>query len=150
MERPSTREIHRMRLAVLLAAAALAAPAHADPASEAARAYTVEASVAPAGLKVGETGALRVAIKPAPKAHVHPEAPLKVTLSATPGLTLAKQKVGRAELSDPRAEAPRFEVAVTGAVAGKQQASAMLDFFICSDAWCVKQVREVKVDVDVK
>ena len=139
-----------MRLAVLLAATALATPAHADPASEAAKAYAVEASVAPAALKVGEAGALRVAIKPAPKAHVHPEAPLKVTLSATPGLTLAKQKVGRADLSDPRAEAPRFEVALVGAAAGRQQVSAMLDFFICSDAWCVKQVREVKVDVDVK
>ena len=135
---------------LVAAATVLAVPAQADPAAEAAKAYTVEATVVPGSLKVGEAGALRIAIKPTPKAHVHPEAPLKVVLSATPGLTLAKQKVGRADLADPKAEAPRFEVAVKGAAAGKQQVTAALDFFICSDAWCVKQAREVKLDVDVK
>jgi len=110
----------------------------------------VEAAAVPAALKVGEAGALRIAIKPSPKTHVHPEAPLKVTLASTPGLTLAKAKLGRGDLKDPKAEAPIFEAAFTGAVAGRQQATATLDFFICSDAWCVKQVREIKLDVDVK
>jgi hypothetical protein len=34
--------------------------------------------------------------------------------------------------------------------AGKQEARAKLDFFICSDQWCVKQLRDVSVAVDVK
>ena len=33
---------------------------------------------------------------------------------------------------------------------GKQEAKAKLDFFICSDQWCVKQTRDVTVAVNVK
>jgi 4-hydroxy 2-oxovalerate aldolase len=34
--------------------------------------------------------------------------------------------------------------------AGKQEARAKLDFFICSDQWCVKQVKDVTIPVDVR
>jgi hypothetical protein len=139
-----------MRLAAAAVLALVATLARADPAAEAAKAYRIEASASPSTLRAGAGGTLVIAIRPEAKAHVHPEAPLKVTLAASPGLTLARQRLGRGELTDPKAEAPRFEVAFTAASAGPQQASATLDFFICSDQWCVKQVREVKVDVDVK
>lgn len=140
-----------MRLAVALIALlpALAARA-ADPAAEAARSYTLEASAAPAALKAGQQGTLHLAITPVGKTHVHPQAPLKVTLTASAGLTLGKASLGRADLADPKAEAPRFDVPFTAAAAGPQQARAKVDFFICSDAWCVKQVREVTIPVDVK
>jgi hypothetical protein len=134
--------------ALALAAQATAARA-ADPGEEAARSYTIEAT-GPATLKPGGTGTLVLAIKPTAKVHVHPQAPLKIALTATPGLTLGKSALGRKDLADPKAEAPRFEVPVTAAAAGKQEASAKVDFFICSDQWCVKQVRDVKVAIDVK
>ena len=143
-----------MRLAaVILAAvaAALAAPALADPAAEAAKAYTVEATAPPASAEGGRG-------RHAPHRHQAvaegPRAPRGAAqgdaCASTPGLTLAKAKLGRGDLKDPKAEAPIFEAAFTGAAAGKQQATATLDFFICSDAWCVKQVREIKLDVEVK
>jgi len=102
-----------MRLAAAAAVAffALAARA-ADPGAEAARSYTIEAT-GPATLKVGATGTLVVAIKPVPKTHVHPQAPLKIALSATPGLSLSKTALGRKDMPDPKAEAPRFEVPFT-------------------------------------
>ena len=121
-----------------------------DPGAEAARSYQLEVVAAPASLKAGGAGALRIAITPVAKTHVHPQAPLKVTLSSSPGLALSKAKLGRADLADPKAEAPRFEVPFTATAAGAQQATAVVDFFICSDAWCVKQVREVVVPVEVK
>jgi hypothetical protein len=139
-----------MRLAAAVAVALFALAARAiDPGAEAAKSYTLEAT-GPASLKVGATGTLVLAIKPVPKTHVHPQAPLKITLSASPGLTLAKTALGRKDLPDPKAEAPRFEVPFTAAAAGKQEARATVDFFICSDQWCVKQVRDVVVAVDVK
>ncbi len=147
-----------MRLAAAVAvfvalALALQAPAAraADPGDEAARSYTIEAT-GPATLRPGATGTLVLAIKPTAKVHVHPQAPLKITLAATPGLTLGKSALGRKDLGDPKAEAPRFEVPVTAAAsaAGRQEATAKVDFFICSDQWCVKQVRDVKVAIDVK
>jgi len=139
-----------MRLAAAAAVALFALAARAaDPGAEAARSYTIEAT-GPATLKVGAAGTLVLAIKPVAKTHVHPQAPLKIALSATPGLSLGKTALGRKDMPDPKAEAPRFEVPFTATAAGKQEASAKVDFFICSDQWCVKQVRDVVVAVDVK
>jgi hypothetical protein len=140
-----------MRLAVALAAAlhALAAQA-ADPGAEAAQSYKLDVAAAPSALQVGGEGALTVAITPLGKTHVHPQAPLKVTLSATPGLGLPKTTLGRADLPDPKAEAPAFKASFKATAAGAQELTAKVDFFICSDQWCVKQIREVKVAVAVK
>jgi hypothetical protein len=139
-----------MRLAAAAAVALFALAARAaDPGAEAARSYTIEAT-GPATLKVGASGTLVLAIKPVAKTHVHPQAPLKIALSATPGLSLGKTALGRKDMPDPKAESPRFEVPFTATAAGKQEATAKVDFFICSDQWCVKQVRDVVVAVDVK
>ena len=140
-----------MRLVVALAVALSALVARAaDPAAEAARSYRLEASASPSTLKAGGAGVLHLAIEPGPGTHVHPQAPLKVTLSATPGLALAKARLGRADLADPKGAAPRFEVPFKATAAGAQVATLKVDFFICSDAWCVKQARDVKLPVDVK
>jgi hypothetical protein len=140
-----------MRRAVAVLALAFAFAARAvDPSAEAARSYTLEASATPSAPRAGAAGTLVIAIRPAAKAHVHPQAPLKVTLSGTPGLQLAKTQLGRKDVADPKAEAPRFEVPFTATAAGKQEARAKVDFFICSDQWCVKQVRDVVVALDVK
>ncbi|HET9552654.1 MAG TPA: hypothetical protein VFP50_06775 [Anaeromyxobacteraceae bacterium] len=140
-----------MRLAVAAAVLALGLAARAaDPSAEAGKSYRIEASATPSAPKAGAAGTLVIAIQPLQKAHVHPQAPLKVTLEGTPGLTLAKTQLGRKDVADPKAEAPRFEVPFTATAAGKQEAKAKVDFFICSDQWCVKQVRDVVVAVDVK
>lgn len=140
-----------MRLAIALAAALAAAPAVAgDPGAEAARSYKLEVTAAPAALAVGGEGTLSVVITPVEKTHVHPQAPLKVTLAATGGLSLAKAALGRGDLADPKAEAPRLAAPFKATAAGAQEITAKVDFFICSDQWCVKQVREVKVPVAVR
>ena len=133
--------------ALLGARAAVAAP---DPSAEAARSYTLTATATPQALKAGGAGTLAIVITPQGKTHVHPQAPLKVTLSSSPGLALAKEKLGRADVADAKAEAASFAVPFTATAAGKQEARAKVDFFICSDQWCVKQVRELTVEVDVK
>jgi len=140
-----------MRLAIAVAVALHALPAlAADPGAEAARSYRLDVTSTPASLKVGGEGTLSIAITPLQKTHVHPQAPLKVTLTATPGITVAKASLGRGDLPDPKAEAPVFKVAFRAAAAGAQELTAKVDFFICSDQWCVKQIRDVKVAVDVK
>ena len=50
----------------------------------------------------------------------------------------------------PKAEGRRFEVPFVARAAGRQEARAKLDFFICSDQWCVKQVKDVVAAVDVE
>ena len=43
-----------------------------------------------------------------------------------------------------------FVFALISEAIGAEEARAKVDFFICSDQWCVKQVKDVTVAVDVK
>ncbi|WP_242361138.1 hypothetical protein [Anaeromyxobacter sp. SG17] len=138
----------RALVAVALVVAAPLARA-ADPAADAARSYRIDTQGSTTDVKAGGKGTLVLAIVPLEKVHVHPQAPLKITLEAR-GLTLAKTSLGHKDAQDPKAEAPRFEVPFVASAAGKQEAKAKLDFFICSDQWCVKQTRDVAVAVNVK
>lgn len=135
--------------AALALAAAVVARADAAAAA-AAKSYRIDTAGTTQQLKAGETGTLVLSIVPLEKVHVHPQAPLKITLEATPGLRLEKTTLGKADPVDPGAEGRRFEVPFAAAAAGKQEARAKLDFFICSDQWCVKQVKDVTVAVDVR
>jgi hypothetical protein len=99
---------------------------------------------------VGKSGLLVLSIVPVEKIHVDPRAPLKITLEATPGLKLSKTALGKADPVDPKAAGRRFEVPFVAEAAGKHQARAKLDFFVCSEQWCVKQVRDVTVAIDAR
>jgi hypothetical protein len=140
------------RAAAALALSLLAATALAvDPGAEAAKAYTLDTAGSTSALKAGEQGKLSVTIKPtAPGWHVHPQAPLKIRFEAPPALKLARAELGRKDAADPRAEQPRFETSFLAAAAGAQEAKATVDFFVCSDTACVKQVRTVAIPVAVR
>ncbi len=51
---------------------------------------------------------------------------------------------------DPKSDGRRFEVPFVVEKAGKHEARAKLDFFVCSDQWCVKQVRDVTIALEAK
>jgi len=141
----------RFALAVLAAALADGPARAADPGEEAARSYRVETAGTTGSLKLGEKGKLVLTIEPLqPKVHIHPQAPLKIKLTAPAGLKLDKAELVHRDAADPKADGRRFEVPFTAAAAGRQEARADLDFFICSDTWCVKQVRQVTFPVEVR
>ncbi len=140
-----------MRTLALLLAVSLAPLARADEAAaEAARSYRIETEGTTRSVKAGAGGVLVLSIVPLNGTHVHPQAPLKIALQATPGLALSKARLGHKDAVQPRADGPRFEVPFTAARAGKEEARAKVDFFICSEKWCVKQTRDVSVPVEVK
>jgi hypothetical protein len=125
------------------------ATAAADPSADAASSYAVRASAEPASLKAGASGMLRLVIEPVGAVHVDPKAPLKVTLTATPGLKLGKAQLGRSDAVQ-AGQGVSFAAPFTAAAAGQQEVKAKLDFFVCTDQWCVKQARDVSVAVDVR
>ncbi|MFT3915971.1 MAG: hypothetical protein QM704_18285 [Anaeromyxobacteraceae bacterium] len=135
---------------VLVLLALLAAPVAgaSTPGEEAARSYRLDTTGSTASLARGAAGKLVLAIVPGPGIHVHPQAPLKIALEGK-GLTFAKATLGHADAVDPKAEGPRFEVPFTATEAGAGEARARAEFFVCSDRWCVKQVKDVVVQVDV-
>ena len=140
----------RTMLALLLAVG-LAPSARADDAgAEAARSYRIETAGSTQQVKPGGAGVLVLSIVPLNGTHVHPQAPLKIALEASPGLALSKTRLGHKDATRPGAEGPRFEVPFTAAKAGREEARAKVDFFICSDRWCVKQVQDVTLAVEVK
>lgn len=140
-----------LRAFALLIAALFAGTALAQSATEAAQGYTLEAGASPSTVKVGEAGKVSIVIRPkAPTWHVHPQAPLKVQLNAPAGLELERRDLGRKDVADPKAEALRFESPFVATAAGRQLVQAKVDFFICSDKACVKQVKDVAVPVTVQ
>lgn len=140
-----------VRAFMLLAAALVAAPVLAQSAADAAQGYALEASASPAAVKVGEAGRVAVTIRPrAPTWHVHPQAPLRVQLEAPSGLKLERRELGRKDVADPKADALRFESPFVATAAGAQPVRAKVDFFICSDTACVKQVKDVAIPVTVR
>src|SRR5512141_2008384 len=143
-----------MRLPRLLAAAAALSLASvavaADPGDAAARSYRIETAGTTEKVAVGKAGVLVLSIVPVEKIHVDPRAPLKITLEGTPGLKLSKTVLGKADPVDPKADGRRFEVPFVAEAAGKHEARAKLDFFVCSDQWCVKQVRDVTVAIEAR
>src|SRR5512147_278745 len=91
----------RTVLLALIAAAALvagpAARAAGDVGAEAASSYRIETEGTTRALKPGGAGKLVLAIVPRSGTHVHPEAPLKIALSGSAGLALAKTALGHAD-----------------------------------------------------
>ena len=139
--------IRHLAAAVLLAAAALAV---AEPGDEASKSYRIETAGTTEQVSVGKAGVLVLSIVPVGKIHVDPRAPLKIALEGTPGLKLSKTALGKADPVDPAAAGRRFEVPFVAEKAGKHEARAKLDFFVCSDQWCVKQVRDVTVAIQAR
>ncbi|HEX9402418.1 MAG TPA: hypothetical protein VF912_20110 [Anaeromyxobacter sp.] len=139
--------IRTLAAAALLAAAPLA---QAEPGADAAKSYRIETTGTTQQIEVGKEGKLVLAIVPVEKIHVDPRAPLKITLEATPGVRLSRTSLGKADPVDPNSEGRRFEVPFVIEKAGKHEARAKLDFFVCSDQWCVKQVRDVTVALEAK
>jgi hypothetical protein len=121
-----------------------------EPGEEAARSYKIETEGTTEKVTVGKPGLLVLSIVPVEKIHVDPRAPLKITLEGSPGLKLSKTSLGKTDPVDPKATGRRFEVPFVAEAAGKHQAKARLDFFVCSDQWCVKQVRDVTVAIDAR
>jgi hypothetical protein len=129
---------------------ALPALAQADAHADAAKAYKIETSQAPLKVKKGETGQARVTVVPRSDAHVSPDAPVSVTVSAGPALELPKQKLGRPDAKATQAKGVEFEVPFVGKQAGNDQLKAQVTFFICTEKLCERQKREVALAVVVE
>ncbi|MBI5495156.1 MAG: hypothetical protein HY904_09005 [Deltaproteobacteria bacterium] len=112
--------------------------------------YALDTTRSSAELTVGEKGVLSIVIKPAPGRKVHDQAPLSISLKAPKGLTLAKAKLGQADVVNKGQAAPEFSVEITATAAGPQATEADLQFFICTEKWCERQQQRITVSTVVK
>ena len=116
-----------MRLLLLLALASLAGAAP-DPGFELVR------GAVPA-VKVRQNAALSLSIVPHPGHRLLASAPVIVRLSGE-GVHPARAEYRREDAVDPRAEVPRFELAITGDKAGAATLTADCTFYLCRGKLC--------------
>ena len=101
-------------------------------------------------VKKGQTGHAKVEVVPRADAHVSPDAPISLALTAGPSLKLAKEKMGRPEAKETKAKGVEFDIPFTAAAAGTDALKGTLSFFICTEKLCEKQQREIAVNVEVQ
>lgn len=120
-------------LGLVLAAAALSAARAGDAPPEHELRTGGEVTVA-----VGGSGSGSLTIVPAPGRRIDTRAPVTVRLSVTPaeGLELARRRLALADAADPRADAPRFDVALMGKAAGAYVVTADVRFWVCGAKTC--------------
>jgi hypothetical protein len=139
-------------MASFLGACLVAVPAfaEADAHADAATAYKIETSQGPLRVKKGEKAQAKVTVVPRSDAHVSPEAPLSVTVSAGPSLELPKQKLGRPDAKETAGKGVEFDVPFVGKQSGTDELKAQVTFFICTEKLCERQKREVALAVVVE
>jgi hypothetical protein len=99
-------------------------------------------------VKKGEQGQAKVEVVPRSDAHVSPDAPISLTVKGGPGVTVAKDKLGRAEAHETAAHGVSFDVPFTAAANDKLEGT--LSFFICTEQLCEKQKKEISLAVEVQ
>ena len=129
-------------LAFALAALVAAAP-------DVSGTYRIETTQTPK-VKKGETARGKVEVVPRSDAHVSPDAPISLTLTAGPTLQLAKEKLGRPDAKETQAKGVAFEVPFTAASAGKDEVKGTLTFFICTEKICARQQKTFSIAVEVQ
>ena len=126
---------------LMLALLLLAAP------PDVSNSYRVDAPVS-IKVKKGAAAQARIAVVPRSDAHVSPDAPISLSLTADPSVTLAKAKLGRADAKETEAKGVEFAVPFTAAASGELKGT--LSFFICTEKLCERQKREIAVRVDAE
>ena len=112
--------------------------------------FTVDTARSTPELKVGDKGVLSMVINPGPGKKVHDQAPLSIALKPGKGVTLAKAKLGHADVANKGAKSPEFTVEVTATAPGAQTTEAEMQFFICTDKWCERMQHRVTITTTVK
>jgi hypothetical protein len=99
-------------------------------------------------VKKGVAAQARIEVVPNADAHVSPDAPISLSVSAGPAVKLEKQKLGRPDAKETKEKGVAFDVPFTAA--GKDELKGSLSFFICTEKLCERQKREIAVLVEAE
>lgn len=119
------------------------------PAVAAAQGVTYELKKTEPKVAVGAKSSASLTIAARNGWHVNGEAPISVSLVAPAGLTLAKTKLVRADLTESTQETARFEILFEAAAPGTQVVTAEARFVVCQESACkpVKETLSFNIEV---
>jgi hypothetical protein len=100
-------------------------------------------------LAVGTTATASLTIQAKGGWHMNAEAPITIALTPPAGVTVAKAKLGRADLAASTQESARFDIPVSATEPGKKTIAAEARFVICQQEACkpVKETLAFALDV---
>jgi len=103
-------------------------------------------------LAAGARVAASLTIVPVPGRRLAADAPLSLRLTVTPadGLKLPRRRYTLADAADPRAEAPRFDLAVEALAPGAYTVSVDARFWLCAAHTCRAVRDHIELPVTVE
>ncbi|MBI3180442.1 MAG: hypothetical protein HYZ27_12320 [Deltaproteobacteria bacterium] len=139
-----------MRLITVLAAGLLACTALAESKSKVAPEYTLTSGSEPAQVTAGSEA--RYAITIAPKAPwvFKITTPLKIVLTASDQVKLAKRDLDAKDIVDAGAEPKSVATTFTASAKGEHKIAADLAFFLCTDEVCKRYTDKIETKVRAK
>src|SRR5258705_12348948 len=87
-------------------------------------------------LKKGEVAHAKVEVVPRSDAHVSPDAPISLSLTAGPGVKRATEKLVRGDAKEAEAKGDEFDAPFTAASAAKAEAKETVNYFLCTGKLC--------------
>jgi hypothetical protein len=100
-------------------------------------------------LRAGRAGAVSLSIVPRAGAHLLAAGPVLVRVRAE-GVRAPRPLYRRADAVDPRADVPRFEIAVEGTAAGAASIDAECTFYLCRGERCRPVVETARWQLSVE
>ena len=82
-----------------------------------------------------------LSLTPKGEYHVNEEYPIAITMSAPPGVTLAKAELAKGDAAEFSAKTARFDVPVTPTQVGEHHVTAKVSFAVCTPENCVPDER---------
>ncbi|MEK7705907.1 MAG: hypothetical protein AAB426_13175 [Myxococcota bacterium] len=112
--------------------------------------YELATGVVPSPLAAGGEGRVRLTITPHAPWVLKMVTPLKITLTPSTALTLAKTELGKDDVEDAISAAKTFGTAVKASSAGAHKVDAALSFFLCTDEICQRYETSATIAVPAK
>jgi hypothetical protein len=94
--------------------------------------YTLTATP-PASAKVGSAATAELKLTPKSGYHVNTDAPIKVTITAPAGVTVAKAALDKTDAKQFDKTGADFQVGLTATAAGSSQVQVAINFVVCDD-----------------
>lgn len=116
--------------------------------------YSLETGKSSGELKKGETGRFVLELVPSEGAYISASTPFRLVLEGDKvkpaSSTLRIQDAQQGPASTPPQPVARFEVPLVAEAVGEGSVRAKVTFFICTSTLCLRQERELTVQVKVR
>jgi hypothetical protein len=103
----------------------------------------VQTPASPVEIKAGKKATLSLTVLPHAGYRLLADGPVELRLAGE-GVKLPRPSLHREDAVDPRAEAPRFELAAVAAGAGPGNVAAECTFYLCRESRCRPVVTTVR------